>query len=736
MGAIFGVLTCITLCGGSTTTDTSTYADRATQLLVARAIARHAQQDTGVREYTAKLRYRLSFGFARRKWGEPLPVAVEEQDALLTWQLPNDMRIDMLGRREVSRMSDVDLTSTFSHPWFVPRSLGDSLRIFGARQTPEEAAPHPLAAGADRFYRYAAGDSIRVTIAGRSITIRTVVVTPKLTKGSWITGRLWLDEATGDVVRFAFQFVGTTLWSTPDTPSARDSASAERENRFVSRIFSVSADIEYAFEGGEHWLPYQEVIAGTVSAPLGIDFAVPFEARTTFDDYVVNSGARVTFDVPLPRDSGGWGRNRGRLVVGDENTANASTDTLRPRRDSLYRNRARRRVGYLAGGGRYEIRRPPLDSMKAYHGWGDSLVLLDTPADQRRLRQTLVDLENLSAKLPPEMTGRPTLGFAWEHLSDILRYNRVEGTALSAAGRLPLPLTFADLYGTLRYGFGDQRVMARLALVRDAPSGELTLAAMRDLEDADPFAQGLTLGNSVRAIFTGHDEGAYLLAQGARLGFQVSRGPGTEITWRLRAENESSVGNGGRAWFPRLFGADGYFPPNDSVRSGFTIGGGARVEHSGVRARWMMDVDAGDVRGDPAARLAINWRPPVLAGGWASLRFNGGVAAGADSVPQLALRAGGLNTVRGYDFGAERGDLLWSVQLDVSKPGHRGIRPVAFADIGEAGWMSDYAATPLLSGAGIGASVLGGLLRADLSYPLRHRNGHGVRFDITMGSIR
>ena len=63
--------------------DTTTYLDRATQQLVARGMERHRSQDSSVRDYQAKLRYRVSFGFARRKWGDPIPAAVEEQDA--TW---------------------------------------------------------------------------------------------------------------------------------------------------------------------------------------------------------------------------------------------------------------------------------------------------------------------------------------------------------------------------------------------------------------------------------------------------------------------------------------------------------------------------------------------------------------------------------------------------------------------------------------------------------------------------
>ena len=61
------------------------------------------------------------------------------------------------------------------------------------------------------------------------------------------------------------------------------------------------------------------------------------------------------------------------------------------------------------------------------------------------------------------MTGRPGVGFAWERVADVLRYNRVEGTTLSLGEHVPTPVSFTDVYGTLRYGFADHRVMGRVA---------------------------------------------------------------------------------------------------------------------------------------------------------------------------------------------------------------------------------------------------------------------------------
>ena len=47
--------------------------------------------------------------------------AVEEQEGTVHWQAPNDLRLDILGRRNASRSKDITLSSDFTRPWFVPR---------------------------------------------------------------------------------------------------------------------------------------------------------------------------------------------------------------------------------------------------------------------------------------------------------------------------------------------------------------------------------------------------------------------------------------------------------------------------------------------------------------------------------------------------------------------------------------------------------------------------------------
>jgi hemolysin activation/secretion protein len=112
------------------------------------------------------------------------------------------------------------------------------------------------------------------------------------------------------------------------------------------------------------------------------------------------------------------------------------------------------------------------------------------------------------------------------------------------------------------------------------------------------------------------------------------------------------------------------------------------------------------------------------------------VASGIDSVPQLALRAGGVNTVRGYDYGLQQGDAMWSTQLDVRRPGRGAVKLVFFVDAGQAGRLAEFGEAEFLSSAGVGVSLLGGFIRSNLSYPLTYQQGHGVRFDLVFGGLR
>src|SRR5688500_1116011 len=248
-----------------------TYGNPATRALVVRAAERHAARDSAVADYRARIRYRLSVSLGKRRWGRPATAAVEEQDAVVAWQRPNDLRVDVVGRRFRSRSERLQLSSVFDRPWFVPRGLGDSVRIF-SDEFPATGALHPLGAGYEAAYHFDLLDSLSVAVpGGPRLKLYSVQVIPRVVGPALVAGRLWLDAGTAEVVRFTFRYVGTQLWARPEGRERGDSASARRVNGLINRLLTIDADLEYALQDGRYWMPYRQSVAGTIRIPVITD---------------------------------------------------------------------------------------------------------------------------------------------------------------------------------------------------------------------------------------------------------------------------------------------------------------------------------------------------------------------------------------------------------------------------------------------------------------------------------
>lgn len=711
--------------------DTTTYSSPAARDLIARAAARHRAQDSSVADYRARLRYRLSLSVGRRRWGNAPPFAAEEQDATVAWKLPNDLRVDIQGQRSRSREADVRMFSAFDSPWFVPRGLSDSVRVFGT-DIPGRAALHPLASDGPSWYRYTLADTVTLgTPDGRRVRLAMVDVVPRRSGPALVAGRIWLDLATAEVVRFAFRYIGTELWVTPEAPTAKDSAAARRGNRLANRILSIDADLEYALQEGKYWMPYRQVLSGQVQIPLVGDIFIPFEAVTTFSDYEINTGQPVVFQLARPDSV----RRRTRAERA------AHRDSVRAERRGDIRGdsaTARTVAGLLPAGGRYEIRRAPRDSLLGYSGWSDSLELRMTEADERRLRDTRRELADLVEGLPRQISGRQVTGFSYERLADAFRFNRVQGTSIGLGYQLDIHgMKYTSLYGTARYGLSDTRLTARAALVRDAPAGKTSVAVYHDLSEGDPFGRGLSAANSIRALVSARDEGEYFRATGASLSWETSLGTAAELLLNGRFERQRSAEGKATAWLNDVFGGDGllgFNPPIDEGDYGVLA---MRADGQLGRARWQLGMDgAMSTDGEhSAARLHGQWRQPVGGRTGLTLRARTGIAA-LSSASQFAFRAGGQASVRGFDYGIQRGDAFWAVQADVT-PWRRAIRPVFFVDAGQAAMREDLLSRPVLVGGGAGLSLLNGLVRFDLSHPISPRpSGTGLRLDLVFGAPR
>jgi hypothetical protein len=705
------------------------FASARTEAIVRLAQARHAAADTSVRDYQSSFRTRMTFAFGRRKWARIPPLAAEEQVGVIRWQQPNDIQIEMVGRRSRARDPEMDIRSIFDEPWFVPRAMSDSVRLAGA-DFPETAAIHPLAAGGPDWYRYEVIDSAAVRSAdGDVIRLIRVTVTPRRAGVALVLGYLMLDAANGEVVRFSFRFVGTDFWFQPDEATREDSAEAREANKWTSRLVSLNADLEYSLQDRSYWMPYRQTITGSIEIPFVSDAVVPFSFTTTFDDYEVNTGRPIAFRLPpvgskQESDSLEQLRNdslraeyRARREAGED-----APDSL------LWKQRARDVAGVWGDGGRYEVHIPPTDSLDHHAGWTDSMVLDDADYNEREQRELQAELASLAERLPNELTGRRPTMFAVEQIGDIFRYTKVQGLSAGLGYRVPFfGVPFTTVFASARFGFADERLYGRLALIRDAPGGRWTLAGYRDLPPADVFLKPRGLANSINAAITTHDEADYFLAMGGSLSYEASLGIGTDLTLTGRVEDQSSVASEAKSFFNDIF-SNGLFDPNPAIAEGTFGGFTARLDGRLWRGRWTVAADL--LAGAPGetGKIFGELRQPLSAGrAGLTLTARAGIATD-DPLPQSAFRVGGLATVRGFPYGAIRDQAFWAVQSDFGV-GRGGVRPVLFLDAGQGGPRQDFFDREVLVGGGGGLSFFNGLMRFDVSFPITPSGGD-PRFDI------
>ena len=716
--------------------DTATFRDAATAELYARARVRHIRQDELVHNYRAMVRMRLEASAGRSRFARQTTLITHESVAEIAWQEPNDLQVRVLGSRAVAPLVriiqglggdvDEDLERDLrrdlvpDRPWFIPRALGDSIRLMGV---PEHAALHPMADGATEYYRFAITDSVLLVLPDRSVRAYKMRVEPKRLGAALVAGDMWIDAESADIVRFGMVFLGDYVWSDPEGETAADSAEARKESATAARYVSVEAMVEYALVDRQYWMPYRQLLAITAEIPWFVNVAIPATAVTTFSDYHVNDNPPL--DFALPRDSLLTEEGNHRVVT---RVRPADGAGLEPESVSGRDLRAER--GYVRAGtwsnGRWEMDVPPADSLEAFP-WEAKLATVEDPEEARRVRETFAELSALQEDLPSELTGRRIFGLAWEQAADIVRFNRVQGLSVGLGVQLRPGPAFTTLLLSGRFGFSDLRPTGSATWRRDGPVGRFDLTGFHTVHEAEPWSRGIGIGNSLNALFVGHDDADYYLASGGALTYTWNYGLLRNVELRLGGEHHASMETETSSAIADLWG-DGTFPDNPPVAEGwFFRGTVSRNDRIGVvQIGPGVELLAGGAGTGVRAWASVGTAFTILGRG-GTVQARAAIARG-DTLPQLDLRLGGPQTVRGYDYGTRRGRELWAAQLDLALVRSRLIAPVVFFDIGDT-----FDADPMI-GVGAGLSFLNGLVRLNLAKGLRP--SEAVRFDLLFRAPR
>lgn len=209
--------------------------------LVDLAIARRSAQlaDTGLSDYHATAHGYLTF-LAQVGAGYPDPPKVVRTDELAVevyWRAPNQSKQRIVGRRD-TLLLPTDIAYHRDHLAIVQNNFPGIIRLGDGDEVRD--VPHPLSAAGREAYDYAVADSLSIRTVDRRWDVMMVQVRPKDDRLPRAVGAVYLDRATGSVVRMTFSFTRAAL----KDPQLED----------------VSIILESGLVDGRFWLPRRQEI--------------------------------------------------------------------------------------------------------------------------------------------------------------------------------------------------------------------------------------------------------------------------------------------------------------------------------------------------------------------------------------------------------------------------------------------------------------------------------------------
>jgi len=341
---------------------------------------------------------------------------------------------------------------------------------------------------------------------------------------------------------------------------------------------------------------------------------------------------------------------------------------------------------------------------------------------------------SLDALPEPERPARTPATFRWGwQRTDLLRYNRVEGLSVGARGQVypETPLGRLSLTATARLGSADREPNGRLDVTRESLRRRVTLSAYHELAAVDDAARHLGLGNSVTALLFGRDDGDYYLRTGGALEWTPPASERASFRAHAWAERHDAVTSDSDFALRHLGDGDWRFRENLAADEGWDVGGGVTL------APWW----GSDPR-EPQAGLELSTR--LGAGTWSyrtaslegrvavplPLGFRAAVESGAGTSwgappAQRRFLIGGAATLRGYEPGALSGRSFTRARGELARQFSFGAVGV-FSDAAWAGEREDFDVDDALWSAGVGLSLVDGLIRADAAWGLSAPRGFRV----------
>lgn len=728
------------------------FEDSLAQGIYASAVRNWSTLDSSIVRYTALIQQRIAAAIRTPLKDRTLYRA--ETAVRAFWDQDYDAVVQVLGNRTQYPGRDIavregDLDWLEDMPFDEPFEPGGDRLFFGMTDDDSDDfqpsdddfwLAHPLAEGADSLYRFRSGDTLTLSLPdGRRLRAVQLDVLPREADVHRITGTLWIEPGSGALVRAVYR-LSRQFDAIRDIPELQEQEE-EGEFKYVPGLFKPwtfdlnMVAVEYGLWNFEVWLPRSmriegEVAAGIVKLPVSMDVAYRIESVTTLGDLAEEAEAAEEErpdhglqEVHFETRAEAMAFIARLLSEGEGFDYEALDDSETVQRD--------RESRFIVPEDRSRVATSPFLPPPIW----DDADGFPSDEDLEAYVETLADLP------APPVEGLPWAAYwGWER-PDFIRYNRVEGPAIG--GRLEAAIGGPyTLEASGFFGLADLRPKVRLELERSTVLRRLTLGAYHELQATNPRGGYLGFGNSMYAFFFGRDDGEYFRATGADLTWRPPVGARESFSFRAYAERQAGVENETSFALFKVFDSGWEFRPNVAAFDVDEAGAELRLSpwwgsdpqsaqfglelygHGGYWRYTGEDVEENYARASLTARLAV----PLADASWRLGLEAGGGTTWGEAPLQRAWFLGGARTLRGYPASTLVGTSFARARLEVARTFDIGTLSV-FGDGGWAGDRDAFGSEDFLYAAGVGAGMLDGLVRIDLSHGL---NGPAKQFRIDL----
>lgn len=296
--------------------------------LVAQARTARFQQDSALASYQAVVRQRMSAGIGLARGlvgqvGRPRLAARFESIARVGWHHSRGAWGEILGARSVvpivgelePEAEEDDMALVL--PYFPGRErlwpveeMRDAMRESN-RPIDHDWIMHPLEAGGDSVYTFAIGDSLAFRLPdGSTVRLRELRMRPKRPDARFVVGSLWIDVATGALVRAAYRpSMPMDLWPLfGDELDRNQRGKVQAMGPFLGTIREVI--VEHGLYEKRFWLPRTRVANAEGTAKVG-RVTVAIEQTFTYEKVTALAAGEVfAYREPAPQIDPRTGRVR------------------------------------------------------------------------------------------------------------------------------------------------------------------------------------------------------------------------------------------------------------------------------------------------------------------------------------------------------------------------------------------------------------------------------------------